>query len=206
MNYEPDVDAGVQLLAELTERNIVSRKRLEPAAKLAGRALELLRPHVAAMTKKGFFASPCAHVPLGCILILLANAKKVVTIYLMDRDDRMEVLGRGDAEAASLTNEELLYMSDYFVKKYGALPGKKGPICSEDVITNLVCGLFRGDGGRETFSGLDTYGRQKRICPAAVGLIGRGLSGAAGSYSGVWPLLMPLAPYQGVIEEMMDAE
>jgi hypothetical protein len=45
------------------------------------------------------------------------------------------------------------------------------------------------------------------VWPAMVGLIGPGASGGDNTYSGVWPLLLPLAKYFVTVErELIESE
>jgi hypothetical protein len=81
MNYEDDAADVIRRLLRLY--GVGFRKRLDPAVRLAGRQLELLKPAIAAVGAEGTFVGSVAAAPRGTILIVLADAVKVFTIQLL---------------------------------------------------------------------------------------------------------------------------
>jgi hypothetical protein len=182
-----------------------ARHRLEPAAKLAGSQLELLKPGLMGTGGDGrLYIGPAANVPRGAFVVVLANERKVATITVPANPDRMaafdEIAEYIDGIGTPTDEDRLIAIQD-FVRTFGGAPGKQTPAVPQKACQITMGVLFGGPMGREVLVGLDACSNERTVCPVAVGLAGRGLSGKAKSRSGIWPLQMLLAPH---VDAIMD--
>jgi hypothetical protein len=101
---------------------------------MAGEQLELMKPAVMAPTKRGFYAGSAAYADRGYVVIVVADATRVMTIrFLPPNCGTAELLQQmadyikaavpshswGPASTALVAREAL--------KQYGGKPGEKGP-------------------------------------------------------------------------------
>jgi len=190
---EFDVDAEETILSRLAE--YPAGKQLRQAAKMAGRQLELLKPAVmgqSAIEPNRMYIGPAAQVPNGFTLVVLANAKKVVTVYVKLTENAAADFGDSPARPS-----EYLVALDEVIRKFGAQPGQRAPDVPQDTVARVLDMLF---------AVLPPEQRQKvlqaavaiaadGICLALVFLIGPASSGTRGLFSLAWPVCIPLAPY-----------
>jgi hypothetical protein len=209
-----DDDAGDRIACILAEKGVASRHCLDPAVRVAGHHIELLKPMVMGWCGGRMYAGPVAAVRRGVILIVLANAKKVATIGVPDQPNREQVVSAavsyvlplsqsacGDDRAQQPANA--LHTVNFTANKFGAAPGKAMPALSSDAAFRILGFLFAPTGAAMSEQiWHDAIGiAAKGVCPALVGLIGEGLNSKPGTLSGVWPVVLPIAPYQETIGE-----
>jgi hypothetical protein len=58
-------------------------RTLDPEARLAGEQLEFMKPAVVAPTKRGFYIGPAAYADRGYVVIVVADATRVMTIRFL---------------------------------------------------------------------------------------------------------------------------
>ena len=94
-----------------------------------------------------------------------------------------------------LDGSAVMIMIEDLIKKHGRRPDNKQRVeLSSEHNARIIGILFAAlpaDGRAHLIEGLDML-IAEGICPALIGLLGKGTTKGV---SGVWPLLMPLAPY-----------
>jgi hypothetical protein len=200
LNFDSDV--GDRIVATLSHTRL--RGKLEPAARLAGRQLELMKPAIMVPTHEGLWAGAVANVPLGQMVFVFADQDRVATFScgLRAGATAITAIDQMVAEAGDAGQPEGGWESlsagivQHIVEDGGAKPGETchsmgnaGPA--------LLGALFSAIPA-ETRMGLATHIDRctgAAICPVIVGLIGPAGSGRPDRYSIAWPMLLPLAPY-----------
>lgn len=176
--------------------------RLDPAARMAGRQLEYLKPTAMQPTAQGLRGGAVAWVRRGSFISVLATAERVATIHIFDHPDRIAVLEdavRGFTDQPDSDDRILVpHCADWFVREYGGEPGADTPDAGVASINMLgaLLSLYADDRrdsiieSIERIAGLD-------VCPAMVVLLGEGASpGTLAMASG----LIALAPYAEAVQ------
>ena len=129
MSFDDDAyDRLQQALA-----GVPHQSRLDPAARLAGRQLEWLKPSVMNITKLGFYAGPAAQVERGIMLIVLADQRRVLTLHVGTRDTMAvmahEVVTNIETHFPSIAGNpaNVMEVVRQALKKYG---GDDDPCCA----------------------------------------------------------------------------
>lgn len=190
-------------LADELKAQVSFADNLKPALNLASRQLEFLCPAVMGMTDKGLVATRATTLPRGTWLIVLANARKVMTIYMTAPPDgvtRFEVLehcveAATEALGQPPSQRDVLATIGFAVDQNGGQPGKRSPEVDQGVaarILGLLFGAVSFEDRAKLVKGVDAL-IAADVCPLHVGLIGKGST--KGTTSGVWPLALPFARY-----------
>jgi hypothetical protein len=202
MNFETDVYEQIKGMSKL--------ETLDKAARLAGQQLELLKPAAMAPRKtQGLYIGPVAYVERNSIAIVIADAKKVMTIRIIPQRDTPSLL----QQAAGYVREIMLPHSwcpassakaaEEALKKYGGKPGKKCPEVCTEVAVNIVGALFAYCSSEQIHdlgTQIDVL-RKADICPFVICLVGPASSGKKDMFS-ISTMMLPLAPY---VEAVIDA-
>lgn len=213
LNYGDD--ARLWLTSLLRDRGAAVADNLAAAVDMAGGQLELLKRAVLDVPR---YAGPVAMVPRGTVLIILANAKKVVTLHWTampagapTRQQQLDrfVTGARDEYKRDPTGIGALQTIDLTVRKFGAPVGKRAPrTFPPDGIMMVLGMLFGAMPDRHDIVAAAESVANREICPVMVGLIGPGSEQQ--TLCGAWPLLMPLAKYveaaTGAALKPFDAE
>ena len=207
-----DADATSRLLRLLDERNVSCRDLLKRSAAVAGAQLEWAKPSVMGSDKRDhrrIYAGPAVMAPVGTVFLVLADHRKVLTIWLRHTGTLAEAVegsvgyvnAAKDASEASAINwagDHALLIADEVIQKYGHLPGKNGVELEPEHNGRIIGMLFAvmpADARADIIKGLEMVVAED-ICPAMICLIGKGRTKGL---SGVWPLLLPLAPYADAV-------
>src|SRR5512133_3801216 len=87
MSYLTDyhADAGDRIMAAIHERGCSFAANLEPAARLAGRQLELLKPYVfgGAGRNGRIYGGPAVMAPRGTMIVIMATERRVSTTHIL---------------------------------------------------------------------------------------------------------------------------
>jgi hypothetical protein len=142
MNFETDAYDLIKQMSQV--------KSLDPAARLAGQQLELMKPAMMAPTKRGFYIGPAAYVDRGYVVLVIADAAKVITIRFLSPDCGTAELLRewADYVKSTVPSESSWEPSSTAVvakealKKYGAKPGKKGRQFNQEISARIVAAMF----------------------------------------------------------------
>jgi hypothetical protein len=209
---DSDADSGDRLIAMMTLRGMTYRDRLIGAARKAGEQLELWKP-VALIPNPKTFLHASAIVPAdsGTVLIVLANAKRTLTIRLLqpppDTSRREMINGLADMARRHYTQDgetfdegSIVPVMDAAVDEWGGAAGTKTGGMPDNASMNLFGLLFAAISPDKRGSLLDLLEDiiDRGLCPAMVGLVGKGPEQGP---CGIWPLVLPLAPYLDVVEK-----
>jgi hypothetical protein len=170
---------------------------LIPAAKIAAAQLEYLTSTAVKTTQHKLFIGTAALVPRGAIVIVLADQRHAVTI-------QMKLLPQfaRTSPAQKWTDNDAAQIIAAAVRKFGAPPGVAAQQkMSDDDTLNVIdwlLGVFSDTHWRKMQDDLTDIMAQN-ICPAMIGLIGRGL--AENKICTIWPLPLPLAPYLEAVDK-----
>jgi hypothetical protein len=207
-----DADARTRLWELLERRNISCRDQLKQSVDTAGEQLERFKPSVMGPGKRSLLAGgPVVIVPPGTVLFVLAHHKKVFTIWLRHSGTLTEAVEEAvryikemvESEEAGFkwSGDQTLVVIEDLIGKYGRPPGKHGTELAQEHngrILRMLFAVIPDEARADMIKGLEMIIGMK-VCPAMVGLIGKGRE--TGS-CGVWPLVLPLASYvDAVIEE-----
>jgi hypothetical protein len=201
MNF--NADSGVRLWDLMGHYGIDHRTSLQKSADTAGQQLELIKPGVIGSGKHSrLYAGSAVMVSPGTVLIVLAHHSKILTIWLSPGESTLTegveetvryVNGMAD-EKELPSGSQALFLVESLVKKYGHALGKRGVELEHEHNARIIGMLFAAMpvGARaHILKGLE-MSIVEGVCPVMVGLLGRGTKKGL---SGVWPLLLPLAPY-----------
>jgi hypothetical protein len=198
-----NVDAKDRLWELLERRNVSYRNQLKQSVGTAGAQLEWAKPSVMGSAKRDktrFYGGPAVMAPPGTVFIVLAHDKKAFTIWLRpspgnsltDVIEQSVKYAEQLMEPDTLSGVQVLLAAKDLIRKYGQPPGKHGVELEQEhntrIIGMLLAGVPERDGmvdGLEMIVGMG-------VCPAVVGLIGKG---SETGLCGAWPLVLPLAPY-----------
>jgi hypothetical protein len=201
-----DEDAGERLMRLLED--IHFRDNLAGAADLVGQQLELLKPSMLGFASDGTFrAGPVAKVHDGTILILIGNDSRLVTTHILASPDHrayLEYIADGmrervpDALDGQNPRDVVVSACNRLIQKYGGRPGKKTKQVPSPEIDNTI-GIMLAALDEKRAQVLDAVDvmTSNGVCPALVALVGPATSGVKGQFCFAWPLILPLAPYQG---------
>jgi hypothetical protein len=210
MDYE--ADAGARLWELLERRNVGYRDRLKQSADTAGAQLEWAKPSVVGPGKRGVSAGgSVVMAPPGTIFIVLAHHETVFTIWLRpgsgtttDAIEGAVIYARDIMKSEQpdfkWSDDLVLLAIEDLLKQYGRPPGKKGAELSQEHNTRIIGTLFAAvpeEARADMIKGLEMIVAMD-VCPAMIGLIG---DGTKTGLSGVWPLVLPLAPYVDTVIE-----
>lgn len=203
-----DDDAHDRLMGLMTERDIAFRGKLERSSKMAGQQLEFLKP---AYLAPGGYMGSVAQVSRGTILVVLADPRRVFTVYIqrppVTEPNLIEILDIAVSELMEIVPESsdpgyTLHVIKNVLETHGGKPGKKKSKSPDQQVILQILGLL--------FASMPTESRHQllyelikvsnEVCPAMVGLIGPGTIDPT-KMCGVWPLLLPLAPYVEAIDD-----
>jgi hypothetical protein len=206
MNFETDAyDQIKEMFSATTPRT------LDRAARLAGEQLEIMKPGMVAPTSGSrFYIGPVAYVNRGYVALVIADAKRVMTIRFAPPEDG----------TAALLQEMADYIKDFAsphpwepastavvakdaLKKYGGKPGERSPEVEQGISANIIGAVFAcypAEQLRDLGSTADEW-RRLDVCPAFVCLVGPGSSGNPDTHA-IATLMLPLAPY---VESVLDA-
>lgn len=190
-------------LEEAVRERVAFADRLKPALALACRQLEGLCPAVMGATRRGVVATLATPLPRGTWLIVLANARKVLTFHMLAPPaglTRLEVIdhyatGVAEAWGQAPSPSDVLTTIRLACDKHGGPPGKPSPDVDQRVglqILGLLFGAASPQERADLVNGVETV-IAANVCPLHVGLIGKG--SLPGTTCGVWPLGLPFAPY-----------
>lgn len=204
-----NADSNARLWDLLEQRNIGCRDRLKQSADTAGAQLEWSKPSVMGSGKRSgsLYAGPAVIVPQGTVYIVLAREKKVFTIWLRSSSGALadaiepavtyvkEVM---QATAFNWAGDQVLLTVEHLVKKHGRAPAKTNIEFSSEHNTRIIGILFAAmpaDARADMLRVLEMI-IADGVCPAMICLLGKGSEKGS---SGVWPLLLPLAPYADTV-------
>jgi hypothetical protein len=205
--FDFDADTRDRLWAALELKNISFRDLLKQSVDTAGAELELRKPGVVGNGRNGkLYAGPAVMSPLGTILIVLADKQKVFTMDLRPVAGR--AIGDGITEAVQYLRDNapedfkfpldaIAPVMDFALEEIGRLPGEEGAQLTEEHAFRILGCLFAGmpDAVRsDLINGVEQLSASG-VCPAMVGLLGESSKIGAAGLSGVWPLVLRLAPY-----------
>lgn len=194
--------------------DVPHRRQLDRAARLAGRQLELLKPAVFLMGPTPYIG-PAAQVPRGAVLVLLADSKRVCTIYMKPTGTVAaavkELCDRLDAHddfpepilMAKVDPAKIVALARWISEDYGGVPGAKTPDIEPELVMAILGLLFSACG--KNLEGLVTLLDAMvsgDVCPALVHLTGPASSGIDGKFCGVWPVTIGLAPYFDAVDQV----
>jgi len=212
---EFEKDAGDRLAAMM--KGTMAGSLLAPAAALAGQQLEFLSPVImGAGGKRGFYGGKVVQVTPRTVLLVAADTKQVFTAHyvvtkgssaadmiaaaLAEVEEDLPGFLRGKDPAAAAP-----HMIDYFLEKFGAAPGAKGPQCDDPVMmTRLLGFLMHAVPPAERYALVKVFdvSLDAAVCPAWVWLKGPASSGKPDLCS-IKSLILPVAPYmQDFVGEM----
>lgn len=181
--------------------------KLKPALDLADRQLEGMCPALMGMSRKGFVGTLVAQVPRGTWLIVLANPRKVFTLYtqlppppnklheLIDYcvEQAVEQIGHIPVPG------ELCYIMNLVINKHGGKPNTTSPALEQAICMQILGLLFASQTERHDLFDAVEQTIAGNVCPLHVGLVGKGSK--KNTWCGVWPLGLGFAPYA---EHVMD--
>ena len=204
MDFDTGMDDRLrQALAELPHR-----RQLDPAVKLAGAQLELLKPAVLSPQSDGrMYIGPAAHVPRGCVVIVLADRKRVATLYLMACEERIAIIEDAVTQVRERVGDTpvdlngAMIAANAFLQRYGGKPGgttPAAPVASTAGMVGILFAVFSDEQRRMVLASIERVAAEN-VCPVLVGLFGKGSSDHPDSHSGAWPILLPLAPYMSQV-------
>jgi hypothetical protein len=210
-------DAGDRIKALLADHP-VPHEQLRGAIAMAGEQLELLKPIRMQIPRSGQLeVAAVTNTLRGAILVVLADAAKVVTMHLGAYAERQQEFGElarrmhADMREAGCkftdgkAVDEVLQTIRVLLRDHGAKPGKAAarampPQRGERALGILLASIPQAELAEllERLERLSDNG----VCPAMIGLLGPGSDGRDNSFSGAWPVLLPLAPYldEGIAE------
>jgi hypothetical protein len=200
--FDYDADARDRIWRLLEIRNVSFRDRLKQSVDTAGAQLEYFKPSV--MGGMPLYAGPAVMAVPGTVLIVLAHHKKAFTVTLRAApehtlaeaitnsvDYAKEGLG---SYADQISAGGLIFAIEGLIKKHGRIPGQQARELEHELNIHIIGTLFLPlpDAAKadvvELFERLITKG----VCPALVGLLGKG---SKEGLSLAWPLPLALAPY-----------
>jgi hypothetical protein len=205
-----DADATDRLWDLMVQRDIGSRDRLKQSAATAGMQLELVKPAIMGDGKgsRRIYAGSAVIAEPGTVFIVLAHHEKVFTIWLRydgtltaaveSAVDYVNAMMKSEAVAFSQHADHALLITEELVKQYGHAPGETSIELANDHNVRIIGMLFAAipaTGRAGILEGLEMV-IAEGICPALVCLLGKGREKGL---SGVWPLLLPLAPYADAV-------
>jgi hypothetical protein len=210
-----NADSGDRLIEMMTLRGTTFRDQLIGAARKAGEQLELWKPLALIPNPKTFLhASAIVPADPGTVLIILADAKRTLTMRLLPPPpgiSRREMINEAadiaqqhyaQDDGKSLGKGEIIYLISYAVDTWGGQPGTKTGGMPEDASMNLLGLLFAAMPADKRESLLDLMEAiiDRGVCPAMVGLVGKGTEHGL---CGIWPLVLPLARYFDAAEKAL---
>jgi hypothetical protein len=201
-----NADATDRLAALMEVQNVSTRDRLKQSTASAAAQLEWFKPEAMGDGKRGgLYAGPVIMAKPGTAIIVLAHHKRVFAISLLPAVGTI-----GDAVEAAVGYVEIamgseaveprqtLLSVEEMIRQHGHLPGKRGPELTDEHNMRLVGILFAAipATGRAGIVRMLDKAIAEGVCPAMIGLIGKG---SEQGFCGVWPLLLPLAPYADAV-------
>lgn len=140
------------------------------------------------------------------VMILLANPHKVMTTVFHPINGRiLQVLETGASAMLQVcsqwTMQDTLYSIHQLAGKHGVLPGAQMPQTDMHLMGTMIATLFAPLTRKER---REIAARTKamfkdRTTPVLIGLTGPGKEAAPDTYSGAWPIILPLETHKVTI-------
>ena len=212
--FDYDADARDRLWRWLEMNDVDYRDQLKQSAGTAGAELEFAKPSLlgGSIGDGRFYAGPAVMVASGTAMIVLAYQEKVFTISLRSGEGHtfIEAVTQAIDYVKELVGDDinkwsggaLAYAVEDLIKKYGWAPGQNKNRADLDNEHNVrIIGMLLmplPDAARTDMINAFQSLIDRGICPAWVGLLGKG---SREGLSMVWPLPLALAPYADTIKE-----
>jgi hypothetical protein len=204
-----DADAGDRIRSIMNRQGLPYGHPLHAAAVMAGQQLEWLKPLALGKSDPACVTmGVVANVRYGTVLIVLADAVRVVTIRVPPQQQRREAwlrlaaLGRDwIVKRKGILNErELQRFSQLAMQRilneHGGPPAQTAPELVGDKAEWIIGMLCAGFPDLDKLVAATEWVAEQGVCPALIGLIGPASSGTAGKFSSCWPIQLMLAPYE----------
>jgi hypothetical protein len=202
--FDADInaDAGKRLWDLLEYKNVVYRDRFKQSVDTAGKQLELLKTNVLDNRPGGGYAGPAVMYPPGTVPIVLAYRTKVFAVRSVPTagytfSGSVERALRYIQKTRNELRPEINVLIETVIESHGRTPDGESPdmpyeqqllilgylftLVSEEAKVGLVSAI----------EGISSCG----ICPVLIGLL------EVGGGTGIWPLMMELAPYADAVME-----
>lgn len=218
-NYECQLGLDADHIDRLNEAlsRVQGGPTLRATAELLAEQLELITPGVMHMGPGGMYAGRCVRAPIGTVLIVIADATRVCTVYCglaagatarnwIDEAVQFasnEVMPTGKR----IADMPLLGTMTAMLETIGGPPGAKTPDAGPGIYP-VIGALFSclPEVARANLGTAIDATLADAICPAIVGLMGPSSSGRPDRYAAAWPLVMPLAYYAEFVSRMIDGD
>jgi hypothetical protein len=206
-DYDADARERVWKLLEVKKRRLSGSTQAKRRYGWRAAGMVEAKPHGG--NRGDFYAGPAVMDSPGTVLVVLAHNKKAFTLHLIPTSGHGLADGIEDAvayvkegmEAEQWTAGALVLAIEDLIKKYGRAPGQKGDELTQEHNVRIIGCLFAGmsdEARADLVIRLETV-IAAGICPALIGLIGKGTKTGL---CAAWPLPLTLAPYaDAVIKE-----